>query len=77
MLLTNRNNQVGLVNKTDTLKGFREMTGLTVAAFAGEMGIREDAYERLERDAWRVKFYHLKAALNIVRILELEIKCQN
>lgn len=65
-------NRAGFVKKGDTLFGYRQMSGLTLKAFAGEMGIRQDVYARLERDKWRVKPHHLKAALNIVRIMYMQ-----
>ena len=57
--------KLGLVKKTDTLKSIREMVGLTPKAMAGEMGISNHHYNRLESGVWRTKSYHLKAAKNI------------
>lgn len=60
--------KAGLVLRDDTLIGFRLMAGLTLKAFAGEMGMTAQHYENLESGKWKVKAYHLKAALNVVRL---------
>lgn len=59
--------RLGLVTKTDTLKGYRLMLNLTVKAMAGEMGMLPYHYEMFESGQWKVKTNHLKAAANIVR----------
>lgn len=62
-------NRAGFVKKGDTLLMYRQMSGLTLKAFAGEMGMRPHHYEMLETGKWKVKFHQLKAALNVVRLL--------
>lgn len=61
--------RLGMVKKGDTLLGFRQMSFLTLKAFAGEMGMRPYDYAMLEAGKWKVKHHHLKAALNIVRLI--------
>lgn len=68
----NKYHQAGLILKTDTLKGFREMSFLTLKAFAVEMGMTPYHYEMRETGRWPVKHHMLKAALNIVRIHYLQ-----
>lgn len=62
----------GLVKKTDTLRGFREMSCLTLKAFAGEIGMKPHVYEAYESGRFKAKFIHLKAALNIARIVHMK-----
>lgn len=62
-------NRAGFVKKGDTLLGYRQMSGLTLKAFAGEMGMKPHYYEMLETGKWKVRHFHLKAALNIVRLI--------
>lgn len=60
----------GVVLKTDTLKSIRESIGLTEKAMAGEMGLKPYHYSMLESGQWKVKFLHLKSAMNVARAIK-------
>lgn len=60
--------KLGLLLKTDTLRSLREKIGLTRKAMAREMGMEELQYIKAEEKE-RQPTYHLKAALNVMRIL--------
>ena len=66
----------GFVTKYDTLKDFRMSIWLTPEAMAQEMGLREDVYLRLEEGKTKTKHFHLKAALNIIRLHNLNCSKQ-
>lgn len=72
-------NNLGLVCKGDSLKGYRERLCLSESAFAGHLGMRVHVLRKHEAGVYKTSFQQLKAGANICLIYMQRsiINCQD